>query len=189
MMVAIRSSKVVHDGWLKLHVATLSGDDGVEFKREIEDHGNAVGVLPHDAERRMALLVKLPRAPVLFRGELSAFLEVPAGILEDGEAPADGARREVLEEVGLALGVLEPAGHTWSMCGISTERMSLFLAPYRAADRTAAGGGLAEEHENITVVEAPLAALRDMADRNALDDMKTLLLVQTLRLRRPDLFG
>jgi len=28
-----------------------------------------------------------------------------------------------------------------------------------------------------------------MADRNALDDMKTLLLVQTLRLRRPDLFG
>jgi len=31
--------------------------------------------------------------------------------------------------------------------------------------------------------------LRDIADRNALDDMKTLLLVQTLRLRRPDLFG
>lgn len=53
-MVAIRSSKVVHNGWLKLHVATLSGDDGVEFKREIEDHGNAVAVLPYDAERRMA---------------------------------------------------------------------------------------------------------------------------------------
>lgn len=126
---------------------------------------------------------------MLFRGEPSEFLEVPAGLLEHGEEPTDCARREALEEVGVALGTLEPAGHSWSMCGISTERMSLFLAPYRASDRKAAGGGLAEEHENITVVEAPLAALRDMADRNALDDMKTLLLVQTLRLRRPDLFG
>ncbi len=187
-MVAIRSSRIVHDGWLKLRVATLSGDDGVEFKREIEDHGNAVAVLPYDAERRVALLVRLPRAPVLFRGERSAFLEVPAGILEHGEDPADCARREALEEAGVALGPLEPAGHTWTMCGISTERMSLFLAPYGRADRTAAGGGLAEEHENIEVVEVALAALRDMADHNALDDMKTLTLVQTLRLRRPELF-
>ena len=187
-MVVIRSSRIVHDGWLKLHVATLSGDDGVAFDREIEDHGSAAAVLPYDAERRVALLVKLPRAPVLFRGEPSEFLEVPAGILEPGEDPADCARREALEEVGLALGALEPAGHTWTMCGISTERMSLFLAPYGLSDRAAAGGGLAAEHENITVVETPLAALRDMADRNALDDMKTLTLVQTLRLRRPELF-
>ena len=28
-----------------------------------------------------------------------------------------------------------------------------------------------------------------MADAGRLDDMKTLALVQTLRLRRPDLFG
>ena len=59
---------------------------------------------------------------------------------------------------------------------------------YAAEDRTGEGGGLAGEHENITVVEMPLAELRDRADRNALDDMKTLCLVQTLRLRRPDLF-
>ena len=39
------------------------------------------------------------------------------------------------------------------------------------------------------MVEVPLAELRDMADRNALDDMKTLCLVQTLRLRRPELFA
>lgn len=188
-MVAIRSTTLAHDGWLKLHVATLSGDDGVEFKREIEHHGPAVAVLPYDPARRTALLVKLPRAPVLFSDASSDFLEAPAGLREDGEDPADCARREAEEEVGVTLGTVEEAGHTWSMCGVSTERMHLYLAPYAASDRTGAGGGLAEEHENITVVEVPLDDLRDMADRNALDDMKTLCLVQTLRLRRPDLFA
>ncbi len=188
-MVTIRSVRLAHDGWLKLRVATLSGDDGVEFNREIEDHGPAVAVLPYDAQRRVALLVKLPRAPVLFKGATSTFLEAPAGIREADEDPAACARREAMEEVGVELDHLDEAGHTWSMCGVSTERMHLFLAPYTEARRTAKGGGLAEEHENIVVVEVPLADLRDMADRNVLDDMKTLCLVQTLRLRRPELFA
>ena len=189
MSVKILSSKLVHDGWLKLRVATLSGDDGKAFKREIEDHGRAVAVLPYDPDRRTALLVQLPRAPVLYCGQASDFLEVPAGILEEGEAPEDCARREAHEEVGVDLHALESAGSVWSMCGISTEKMELFLAPYRAADRTGAGGGLAAEHENITVVEVPLAQLAALADRNALADMKTLALLQTLRIRHPRLFS
>jgi hypothetical protein len=35
----------------------------------------------------------------------------------------------------------------------------------------------------------PLAELAGMADSGGLDDMKALVLVQTLRLRRPDLFA
>ena len=187
-MVAILDSTCVHKGWTTLHVATLSGDDGVTFKREVEHHGDAVAVLPYDPDRRVALLVKLPRAPVLFQGESSDFVEVPAGLIDDGEQPIDAARREAHEEVGVRLGTLEPAGHTWSMCGVSTERMALYLAPYTAADRIGAGGGLVEEHENITVVEVSLDGLRQLADANALVDLKTLALVQTLRLRHPGLF-
>ena len=187
-MVVIRSSRLVYEGWLKLHVATLSGDDGVAFTREIEDHGPAVAVLPYDPDRRVALLVTLPRAPVLFRGGASDLLEAPAGLLDGDEDPADGARREAHEEVGVALGALEPAGSAWSMCGVSTERIHLFLAPYRLADRTGDGGGLAEEHENITVVETALGRLAALADAGELTDMKLLVLIQTLRLRRPELF-
>ena len=188
MAVKILSTKLVHDGWLKLRVATLAGDDGQEFKREIEDHGRAVAVLPYDPERGTALLVQLPRAPVLYCGETSGFLEAPAGILDEGEEPEHCARREADEETGVVLHDLEFAGSVWSMCGISTEKMELYLAPYRAADRTGEGGGLADEHENITVVEVRLSELAAMADRNALADMKTLALLQTLRLRHPRLF-
>ena len=85
--------------------------------------------------------------------------------------------------------------HRWSLparptrCrGLSTEKIHLFLAAFRAADRVTAGGGLAEEHEDITVLEVPLADLAAQADAGTLLDMKTLVLVQTLRLRRPELF-
>jgi 8-oxo-dGTP pyrophosphatase MutT (NUDIX family) len=107
----------------------------------------------------------------------------------DEDDPADCARREALEEVGLALTSLEPAGAMWTMPGISTEYMHMYLAPYRRSDRAAAGGGVAGEHENITVTEMSLSALAALADRGGLSDLKTFALVQTLRLRRPDLFG
>ena len=125
--------------------------------------------------------------PTTRTGETSDFVEVPAGLIDEGEQATDAARREAHEEVGVKLDTLEPAGHTWSMCGVSTERMALYLAPYAVADRTSAGGGLVEEHENITVVEVSLDALRQLADANALVDLKTLALVQTLRLRPPQL--
>jgi hypothetical protein len=74
------------------------------------------------------------------------------------------------------------------MPGISTERLSLFLAEYRPDHRTAAGGGLASENEILTVVEIGLAELARMADEAELADLKTLTLVLALRVRRPDLF-
>jgi hypothetical protein len=74
------------------------------------------------------------------------------------------------------------------MPGISTETIHLFLAAYSATDRVAAGGGLEAENEEIDVVEMALAELAAMADAGRLGDLKTLALVQSLRLRRPELF-
>jgi VIT1/CCC1 family predicted Fe2+/Mn2+ transporter len=87
------------------------------------------------------------------------------------------------------LAALEFIGRVWSSPGVSTERQSLFLAPYRLSDRTGQGGGARGEHEGITVVERPLAALAAAADRAEIADAKLFSLVQTLRLRRPELFA
>ena len=45
------------------------------------------------------------------------------------------------------------------------------------------------EGESIAVVELALAELAAMADAGRITDMKTMLLTQTLRLKRPDLFA
>ena len=179
--------EAVHEGWSRISIATLVVD-GQTITREVEDHGSAVGLLPYDPERRVAMLARQLRAPVLVTTGETSLLEAPAGLREGDDAGAE-ARREAMEETGLRLGPLDGVGTVWSMPGVSTERISLFLAPYAAADRVGAGGGVAGEHENITVVELSLAELASLADAGRLDDMKTLLLVQTLRLRRPDLFA
>ena len=188
MPAQILHVRPAYEGWGKYLIATARLPDGQEIEREIEDHGRAVCVLPYDPERRVALLVRLFRAPPLYVGGLPEMLEAPAGLLEE-DSPEDCARREALEEAGLRLGALEHIVTAWTMPGISTERMSLYLASYAAADRVAEGGGVADEHENITVIEKPLADLAAMAARGDLIDMKTLTLLLALKDRRPDLFS
>ncbi|HEX8166759.1 MAG TPA: NUDIX hydrolase [Beijerinckiaceae bacterium] len=183
----IKSVETLYEGWGRLLKLWIEQPDGHVIGREVEDHGAAVAVLPYDPGRRTVLLVRQFRAPLAHACGEDSLLEAPAGMLDEDD-PEDCARREAEEEVGLRLTALEPVGAVWSMPGVSTERMHLFLAPYAQGDRIAAGGGLAEEHENIEVVEMPLSELAGMAEHGALADLKTLALVQALRLRRPELF-
>jgi 8-oxo-dGTP pyrophosphatase MutT (NUDIX family) len=106
-------------------------------------------------------------------------------IHEDAE---DTAVREALEECGVALTRLEAVGSPFSSPGVSSERVDLFLAAYSAGDRKAGGGGVAGEHEHITVEEVPLALLWTWVEQRRIEDLKTLALILALRVRRPDLF-
>ncbi|SRR5258708_16181696 len=187
MAIEITSVKAIYEGWAKYLVATVRLPDGQIVMREIEDHGTAACVLPYDMQRKTAILVEQFRAPVMFATRRPKMLEAIAGTMDEAD-PIATARREAFEEAGLQIDTLEPVTTAWTMPGISTERMSLFLAPYTQCNRIGAGGGLRHEHEMITVREIPLSDLADMADSERLDDMKTLLLVPTLRLRHPKLF-
>lgn len=187
MAPRIGGVRLVHDGWARYLVAEVMQEDGTRLTREMEDHGRAVAVLPYDPERRVATLVSQFRAPVLYSGGPPSHIEVPAGLLDEG-ASEDEARREALEETGLRLGALDFVASAWSMPGISTERMDLFLAAYGEADRTGTGGGLAAEGEAVAVHEIPLPELAAMGRRGTITDMKSLTLLFALQLRRPDLF-
>ncbi|WP_426958723.1 NUDIX domain-containing protein [Muricoccus radiodurans] len=188
MTAAIESIATTHERWARMLLATVRLPGGQRVQRDIEDHGDAVAVLPYDPVRRVALLVRQFRAPPFYASGEGETLEAPAGRL-DTDDPASCARREALEEIGLRLGELEPVVVTWTMPALSTERAHLFLAAYEAVDHVEAGGGIIEEGESITVSEVPLADLAAMADAGTLTELKLLLLVQTLRLRRPELFG
>lgn len=188
MANSIRSCKTVYDGWLKVQVVEFETGSGEIARREIVERGEAVAVLPYDPERRTALLIRQPRAPVMQAIGRTRLLEVIAGVIED-ESAEETARREALEEAGVRLDTLEPIAMPFSSPGFTTERIGLYLAPYAAADRVGDGGGLPEEHEEIEVVELSLVELATLADTGEMKDIKTLAMIQTLRLRRPELFG
>jgi nudix-type nucleoside diphosphatase (YffH/AdpP family) len=182
---AIVGEELVYRGWVSLHRMALRMPDGDIEERHVEDHGIAIAVLPYDPVRATALLVSMPRAPVMWSGH-AALLEAIAGRIEGGSAD-DTARREAMEEAGVRLTTLEPIANIWAMPSISTERVQLYLAPFTTADRIAAGGGAADENEGITVHELPLARIAAMMEAGDLPDAKTM--VQALQLRHPELFA
>lgn len=187
MKAEILSIRVLHEGWNRFGLAQVRLHDGSVAERAIEDHGHSVGILPYDPERRVATLVRELRVPALFAAGEQVQLEAPAGLIDDG-SPEENARREVLEEVGLRLHSPDFVGAAYSCASLTTEKIHLYLAAYDRADRAEAGGGAEGEHENIRIVEMPLADLAAMADRAELTDLKTLTLVLALRLRHPELF-
>ena len=187
MTVELVAIDTVYRGWVTLSVARFRLSNGAIVKREIENHGNAIAVLPFDESRGVAMLVRQFRAPAFTAAGEPGLLEVIAGLIEESD-PADAARREAREEAGIVLGALDPVGTVWTMPGLSTERMTLYLARYESGDRREPGGGSADEHEFVEAIEIPLTELAREADAARIADMKTFALIQSLRLRRPDLF-
>ena len=51
--------EIAHAGYLTIERVWLRFADGAEAFREVESHGDAVAVLPYDAERRCALVIWL----------------------------------------------------------------------------------------------------------------------------------
>ena len=172
MKPEIIETRTLFSGWTRLLSARIRLPGGKIAVREVEDHGRAVAVLPYDATRRTLLLVRLLRAPALLAAGAPDVLEAPAGMIEDEDAcPEYAARREVLEETGYRIGLLERVGAAWTSPGLSTEKLDLFLAPYEAADRENAGGGAPDENENIIVEEIAASQAWTMLEAGELDDL------------------
>lgn len=190
MKPVILECTTVYSGYLTVDTLQVRLSDGSIVSREVERHGDAAAVLPYDRERCCALVVHLFRAPVFKEAGTVAMEEACAGMISQaGEDAEAAARREAYEELGVRLSSLDLVSRVWSTPGVSSERVSLFLAPYVSADRIAAGGGRRGEHEGISVVERSLATLATAADQGRIEDGKLLTLVLALRLRHPELFA
>lgn len=89
-----------------------------------------------------------------FRFGVDGFtLEIPGGMCDPGETPAEAARRELREETGYAAESLEPLGWVHPNPAIQTNRCHTFLA--RGARRV--GDPTPDEHESLEVALVPLS--------------------------------
>jgi GDP-mannose pyrophosphatase NudK len=180
----------IYTGWNRLDVVTVEAAeaDGTlrQHKREVIDHGHAAAVLVIDRGRAVAILVRQWRAGLLGSGADPYLLEVCAGILDPGETPEDAARREAEEEIGVAIGELRSLGSIVPSAGTLTERIYLYVAEVSAGDLRKHGSGNRHEGENIEVVEVPFPELFYMARQGAIEDAKTLVIVQRLMLEELD---
>lgn len=166
-------------GWAKFDRYTIRytrGDGGeVIIHREVHDHGHGATVLPYDTQRGTVLLVRQFRLPAYLHDGDGFIIETCAGLL-DGDDPAQCAKREAEEELGFRLANLRFMTTVYATPGAVTERLSLFIADYDHQARIGAGGGEANEGEDIEVMEMPFDEMRRMVQDGRIVDAKTVLL-------------
>lgn len=141
---------------------------------EIVLHSPAVAIVAVDAHEHV-VLVRQERAPTG-----GAVLELPAGGVEDGEAPRAAAERELREETGLRGGEWFEAATFYTTPGYSDERMHLFVATGLTE-----GPVSPDADEELELVRFSLSDLPGLLEE--LEDAKTLAgLLLLLRLRASD---
>ncbi|WP_329499321.1 NUDIX domain-containing protein [Kitasatospora herbaricolor] len=154
-------------------------------QRETYDRGDGATVLLHDAGRRTVVLTRQFRLPAYVNGHPDGMLvETAAGLL-DGDGPEEAVRREAAEETGHTVGTPERVFAAWMSPGSVTERLHFFAAPYSRGTATDAGGGIAAEGEDITVLELPFEEALAMVRSGAIADAKTIMLLQWAALDGP----
>lgn len=186
--VRIDRVEVLHDEWSQLKRTTLqflrSDGSWQELVRETYDRGDGVVGLLYDRGRGTVLMLRQFRYPVHARGGPSFLIEACAG-KADGRPPEEAMRAELAEELGVEItGELHRVMDAYMSPGSVTEKLSFFVAPYTLASRTAAGGGLPEEGEDIEALELPFTEALAMIDRGEIIDGKTILLLLYAQWKR-----
>ena len=154
-----------------------------ELQRELFERGHAVGVLPYDPAADSVVLIEQFRIGALVAGMGPWLTEVVAGIIEEGEAPEEVARRETREEAGIEVMDLMPICRYLVSPGGSSESVILFCG---RVDSRGAGGihGLAAEHEDIKVDVVPYAEAMRRLEEGDFTNAISIIALQWLALHR-----
>jgi nudix-type nucleoside diphosphatase (YffH/AdpP family) len=182
--VEIRQVQLLSDDWgvLKKTRYALRKNDGtwIEDTRETYDRGNGATLLLYDRTRRTVVLTRQFRLPAYVNGHDGFLIEAAAGLL-DGARPEDRIAAEVEEETGYRVREVRRLWDVFMSPGSVTERLHFFVAEYDHADRIAAGGGVAEEGEDLEVLELDIDQALAMIGSSIVDG-KTILLLQYAQL-------
>ena len=156
--------ELIFDGRIaKGHKVGVRMPDGQVVQRDLICYPGAAVVLPVLPDGSIVLIRN-------YRFAVNEnLLELPCGMLEGGEGPADCAARELAEETGSKAGKIEKLGQFYTGPGTTDEVMYSFLA----LDLTDGQQNL-ETYEQITVEIFSGAEVRRMIADGTIHDGKTV---------------
>ena len=150
-------ARTVYDG--KLFDVTV--ERWGEHEREIVEHPGAVAIVAVDGDGTIALVRQRREAARKY------LVELPAGTLEEGETPLEGARRELEEETGLTGGTWRELAAFYTTPGFCREHMHLF-----SAEGVESGDARPEADEELELVRWRVDEVA--ARLGEIEDAKTL---------------
>lgn len=159
----------------------FNGGWSAPLTREVFHRGDAVGVLPYEAETDSLILLEQFRAGAMRSSESPWMLELVAGIVEEGESDTDVVHREAGEEAGCELAELVPVASYYPSAGACSEHVRLFCGRVL----TAGAGevhGLDSEGEDILVHRVPRGEALALLAADRIANGHTLVALQWLAL-------
>lgn len=172
MYKKIKTEEIFKGRILDLKLEYFETEEKV-LKREIVEHKDAVAIFPIDKDGYV-YLVKQFRFPV----EMDV-LEIPAGLVEDGENYEETALRELQEEIGFSSKNLEKVFEGYNSIGFCTEKTVI----YRACDLFSSK--LPEDDdENLSIEKIHFEDLKKMYFNGEINDFKTAMAILNEMNRR-----
>ena len=160
----ILDSKKIFEGRVFDVTVDTIREGNKSYKRETVHHSGSAVIVPIFDDGTVALVRQYRHPAVRF------LLEVPAGTLKRGEAPEEGAARELEEELGVTAGTIEKLAEFFVSPGFCEEKMWLYLATglRETAQRL-------EEDEKIEVVRVSVDRALQMITEGEIEDAKTII--------------
>lgn len=170
----------------RLRHRRFAGGWSATLTRELHCRGEAVGVLLYDPRLDALGVVEQFRIGAAFRAGSPWLLELVAGLVEEGETPAEVAVRETAEESGCVIEELVPVAGYYSSPGGTDEYFHLFCG---RTDLSAAAElhGKPGEHEDIRLHVVPYADARELERQGRFNNAHTLIAMQWLHMHRDEL--
>jgi nudix-type nucleoside diphosphatase (YffH/AdpP family) len=185
--VNILNTEILSENWgvlkkVEFEYKIKSGET-LNQTREVYDRGNGAAILLYNKENKNVILTKQFRIPAFLNGHSSGMMiEACAGLLDD-DHPEEAIKRETEEETGYKISQLKKVFEVYMSPGSVTEKLHFYIAAYTEDMKVSEGGGVDHENENIEVLEMAFDEAMEMIDSGEINDAKTILLIQYLRLK------
>ncbi len=159
----VESQEIFRGRVFEVTVDTVREGD-ITYKREVVHHPGSAVIIPAFPDGTVALVRQYRHPAVRY------LLEAPAGTLNRGERPEEGAARELEEELGFVAGKLEKLSEFFVSPGFCEEKMWLYLATEMMPTTQRL-----EEDELLDVVRLPLQQALEMITDGEIEDAKTII--------------
>lgn len=160
---------------IDLSVETVTLPNGATADLEVITHPGAAAVVPMKDDRTVVMVRQ-------YRHAVGSFIyEIPAGKLHPGEDPRDCAAREMEEETGYKVNLLEPLLSFFTTPGFTNEIIHIFVGHELSPGTQSLGAD-----EVLEIIEMPLAQGIELIDDGVIRDAKTIIGLQAVCLGLKD---
>ena len=157
------SKEIFHGRIFDVTVDTIREGEST-YEREVVHHPGSAVIVPVFNDGTIGLVRQYRHPAVRY------LIEVPAGTLNRGEVPEEGAARELEEELGVVAGRLEKLSEFFVSPGFCEEKMWIYLAMELTNTKQRL-----EEDEIVEIVRLPFSQALAMITTGEIEDAKTII--------------